>query len=500
MLPKLRLASVLAILPLAASLLITTPVSAAPTVWQYPSTICPVIGDHGLQDCVDGAQPGDTIELIAEVIDEGVDIDKSLTLRPDDPSLNPSLTAISLSDSAEPDVTIAISDLRAAFGINGTFQSGTGDQITITHVTAGMGLPVAEGIALTAFSPVRLTVLRSVARTTQPQTASLQLYADYPGGGVSTLTAIANRITQTGATGAGSGIEINAYTDVTFHATIKNNLITHVVEDAAGGASGIQAYVADASHATLSLVGNTADDVGSTGIYVGNDVTAAGHVTASIFNNILSHTHGSALAVSTPPGGTTLHAGYNDFFANGAPNELDGLSAGTGNLTVPPEFQNRGKNNYHLKAGSLLIDAGLTCQPGGEANPDVGGNARWAGASVDIGAFESNADSTFGKVYMGTDGPDLLTGGSSRDIICGMGGADSLSGRGGPDFIDGGRGRDHLTGGTGSDRLYGQAGNDRLCARDGIHGNDYLDGGDGTDSAQRDSGDVVNSVEGSITC
>ena len=51
----------------------------------------------------------------------------------------------------------------------------------------------------------------------------------------------------------------------------------------------------------------------------------------------------------------------------------------------------------------------------------------------------------------GTDGDDLLTGGTTDDTIMGLAGADSLSGQAGDDVLDGGTGADVMTGGDGED-------------------------------------------------
>lgn len=51
----------------------------------------------------------------------------------------------------------------------------------------------------------------------------------------------------------------------------------------------------------------------------------------------------------------------------------------------------------------------------------------------------------------GTDGDDLLTGGTTDDTIMGLAGTDSLSGRAGDDVLDGGTGADLMTGGDGED-------------------------------------------------
>lgn len=72
---------------------------------------------------------------------------------------------------------------------------------------------------------------------------------------------------------------------------------------------------------------------------------------------------------------------------------------------------------------------------------------------------------------VGTDGNDLLVGGSYRELLRGLDGNDTLRGGAGPDRLEGGDGNDVLQGETGSDRLVGGPGNDQI------------DGGSGRDVA-----------------
>jgi 2',3'-cyclic-nucleotide 2'-phosphodiesterase/3'-nucleotidase/5'-nucleotidase len=78
----------------------------------------------------------------------------------------------------------------------------------------------------------------------------------------------------------------------------------------------------------------------------------------------------------------------------------------------------------------------------------------------------------------GTNGRDVLVGGSRADELLGRGGNDVLRGLGGNDILRGGPGNDRLDGGAGNDVLDGGAGDDVLR---GGGGNDVLDGGAGND-------------------
>jgi Ca2+-binding RTX toxin-like protein len=89
---------------------------------------------------------------------------------------------------------------------------------------------------------------------------------------------------------------------------------------------------------------------------------------------------------------------------------------------------------------------------------------------------------------LGTESPDVLTGGNSADMIYALGGDDNVSGNNGNDLVDGGSGNDTLSGGAGDDDLSGGLGSDSLSGDDGndtLSGNeeeDTLNGGSGADT------------------
>lgn len=66
----------------------------------------------------------------------------------------------------------------------------------------------------------------------------------------------------------------------------------------------------------------------------------------------------------------------------------------------------------------------------------------------------------FDQTIIGTDGLDMLTGGTGNDYIVGGNGNDMLDGRSGDDALEGGNGNDRLIGGPGDDLLIGGAGDD----------------------------------------
>lgn len=459
------------ILTAAALVAAPMPVASAATTWVYPSTACPITADHGLQDCVDNASPGDTIVLQQEITaDEIVIVNKSLTLMPDSPSLHPQLSYVAVRDqnvAGFEDIDVTLSGLYVSIGVEGYLRYGSLDQVTLTDLVVGKDTSNARGISISAEAPVDVDLEGSYARTTDSQRGSLEFFTQYAGGQPSTFRAVGNQLTQHDAPNqdSGSGISVEASGGSHIDAQIYNNQIWDVVGDSAGGASGIFLYPDTASSLNADVVGNTLDAAGSNGIALRNNVVAPAHVTLNVFNNIVGHAHGVGLYLSTEnPGTLTFHGGYNDFFANDDPNLYEGEKPGPGNRKVNPRYVDRAEGDLSLRASSPLVDRGQACTAGGVVNLDAAGRGRVAGANVDMGAYELGAHQPTGKVRLGTKRHDTLRGTRGGDILCGFKGKDTLIGKGDSDFLDGGGGRDKLAGGRGRDWLYGGPGSDTACA------------------------------------
>lgn len=67
-----------------------------------------------------------------------------------------------------------------------------------------------------------------------------------------------------------------------------------------------------------------------------------------------------------------------------------------------------------------------------------------------------------GKIDIGTEGRNKLTGSALDDFLSGLGGNDTLTGGDGKDFLDGGAGKDRIIGGADTDLIVGGLGNDIL--------------------------------------
>jgi RTX calcium-binding nonapeptide repeat (4 copies) len=95
---------------------------------------------------------------------------------------------------------------------------------------------------------------------------------------------------------------------------------------------------------------------------------------------------------------------------------------------------------------------------------------------------------------IGSEGRDIITGGTGRQVICLKGERDYGHGQGGNDVLRGGPASDTLIGGKGADKLKGAKGGDRLFAVDGQPG-DVLKGGAGKDHCYGDKGDTMSGCE-----
>ena len=167
------------------------------------------------------------------------------------------------------------------------------------------------------------------------------------------------------------------------------------------------------------------------------------------------------------------------------------LSADRKTLSI--DSDGNGSVDVTIKFGSAVTGAALTSTVG-------------SGTEVRFGDGGSTGS------IIGTEGPDVLAGGSGNDTIVALGGNDSVSGNSGLDRLYGGNGNDALYGGEGNDRCYAEAGDDIVYGGNGIdgahgddgndtsyggNGDDHVTGGNGNDYAYGDAGnDRVDGNDG----
>ncbi|MDH5277645.1 MAG: hypothetical protein OEW53_01225 [Actinomycetota bacterium] len=513
---KMRLLSMLASLTVA-STLVAAPSSAAvaaPVLWTYPSACGSATT---LQECIDGAGEGDTVEIDTDTpINETAVIDKSLELSAA-PGYHPVVSYGLLVFSGTPQLDVSVGGLAFSGGVRVNLPSGAGHSVSLDSLRV-VDPWNDSGIAVNAAVPASVRVESSVVEGFNAQRSGIELFATHDAGLVS-MQAVANRVAAHGKKQSGSGIEVRSTGTGVTDVQLTNNVVWDVANCNCGGSSGILVYRTGDGPTDVDVVGNTVVRSHTNAFYV-YDTAAGGELSLDVFNNIFAKAAYRGLYLeSSGSSARTVRAGFNALWKNARRAIWDGASPGAGNRSVNPRFVDLANGKFQLRRSSPLIDAGLTCSPGGVAMPDQLGKARLAGARVDLGALERGAATADGKALVGTSGPDTLQGSAGADILCGMGGADWLSGVAGPDFLDGGDGADVLVGGSGGDRLVGMAGADLvvggrgpdriyggqgpdpcLDSKDGVKGNDLVDGGSGRDGYRSDRRDTVRNVEHRATC
>ena len=470
--------------PLAA----TSPAAAVrgglPTLWIYPSQDCP----GSLQNCVDGAGPGDTVEVRSSDALGDISFSKSLTLRAGSGN-HPVIGNLNISDSGSPSaVDIAVEGLTVTDQVLAFIHSHSGGSLTFQGMHLQELAPSAEpALHLQLIVATTISIEGNSFETAQGSGA---VFVD-----VQTLASelvsaqiVGNTVKGRGGSSNSGGIQVRNLGDGSLDATIDGNSIWDAAE------WGIVA-TASAGHTIVDLVGNTVDRTGHELLVDASALPAGAHMTINAFDDAFTNGGFPVEVRDSTPSRLTFRAGSNELFGNKHPPLPGGHSLGTRNLKVNPRYLDEDVGNLRLKPSSALIDQGVTCSPGGVVNVDAAGHGRLAGASVDIGAFERGAAAPTGVALVGGPSEDDLTGTAGADILCGMGGGDVLRGAGGADFLDGGAGgSDFIVGGSGPDRLRGGTGNDCIDARDG-RGTDIVDGGGGTDHARTDPGDSLVRVE-----
>ncbi len=306
----------------------------------------------------------------------------------------------------------------------------------------------------------------------------------------------------TGPNGTNEDRAILLGSGATGNVTVSNNLITGASVAKYSTASWHRGVWSDGGTASLSITGNTFENVRS-------DVNLDGYndaVTTVSGNNF--NASGTAISIGTPTGSAITGIHDNVFNDVDADINLQNLAAGQ-------SFDLTATNNTGAGAGAAAVITVL----GGQGADALGGS--------------TGADQIFGN-----NGNDSLSGGGGSDYLDGVSGEDSMSGGGGDDFYivnslgdsvteQSGEGVDTvqsnfdytlganvdnlilvgpavsgigntldnvITGNANNNNLIGGDGNDRL---DGGAGNDAMIGGTGNDTYVIDSlGDSISDTSG----
>jgi Ca2+-binding RTX toxin-like protein len=154
----------------------------------------------------------------------------------------------------------------------------------------------------------------------------------------------------------------------------------------------------------------------------------------------------------------------------------------------PPPAAPAGPQTCLGKEATIVTVAGEKVIKGTEGNDVIVGGS--AGQTIDgRGGNDVICAGRGDSSVRGGAGNDKILGGKGNDRLNGGAGRDLVLGGGGDDVLHGGSGKDRLGGGGGDDLIYGDAGNDRLDEQAyGGFGHDGLFGGAGNDRVRTAGG------------
>ena len=187
--------------------------------------------------------------------------------------------------------------------------------------------------------------------------------------------------TITNNTISGNGRGITCYSS---SPTITNNTIS-------GNGDGIDC--ASSSLSSLTITNNTIAGNSGAGI-------SCYESSPTIRNNVVAF---NATGIYRSGGTPVLR---NNCVFNPDGTDYDGLTAGTGDISVDPLFADRAVGNLRLLPGSPCIDAGYDAGVPPWLLVDFDGNPRISGAHVDMGAFEFQAAPPAASIPEGRGGKD----------------------------------------------------------------------------------------------
>jgi parallel beta-helix repeat protein len=194
------------------------------------------------------------------------------------------------------------------------------------------------------------------------------LHYNQGAGSTGTLIVDHNIFVNNSAQQFGGGLNGGSDTGIT---VIKNNLI---IGNSAGVGDGGAALT---SNGTAHILNNT---VSGNSAPTKGGLRLAASVTGTISNNIFFGNTNGDLALDS--GGIVLKNNVlGTVVGNGSPGPGSGA-----NITSDPQFA--GGGNFHLRANSPAINAGLNDVPGNLPATDLDGSPRVSGGTVDMGAYE----------------------------------------------------------------------------------------------------------------
>jgi hypothetical protein len=307
-----------------------------------------------IQAAVGAAIAGDTIRVAQGEYHETVRVDKSLTLQG---GWNSTFTAWNWTLYRS---TIDAADNGSVISIDGqtTPITVTIEGFYITDVDASDYLGWGGGILAHGAldNPGTITIRNNyISENVACRLNSCQGY----GGGIyldgssspeldRNLVLLNTASGSAGLAGGGVAVAVNAST----HVTLTNTVIAHNTVSVATPpnlGSGVLCYSGSCSLIHCTIVDN------KTGANPGEGVRIIAQGGLNVVRNSIIVGHDLGLYLASP---ATIDLDYNNYYDNGI--DTAGVSAGAGAHSIfqAPLFVNRALGNYHLTAGSPLINAG----------------------------------------------------------------------------------------------------------------------------------------------
>ena len=361
-----------------------------------------------LQACVTAAAGGDTIELATNaLINEDVNIDKSLILQAAAGFAPQLLAATAVSTATDVDITVTkLAITGSIFGacrgagnltlrvVQNSIAAGNRDAVDVgdNGCTTGTKTVFVTGNSITQ-APNNINsaiVLEAVEAGFQATISDndIGLNTLNNGGGILLFSINGHDASATIARNRIHGADYNEGIEVrndgpggVLRASIFNNLIAGQNGNSGGPGS---IALSPTGSVDVTITNNTIVD-GRVGMNIAVPTDPNAALTGAIVNNIFARMSEGGIGVRTMPPG--LSNSNNLFFANAGGNSA-GFIPGPGTRFGDPAFGNPAAGDYSLTSASDAIDRGKsTVAPAGL---DLAGNARVQGAAVDIGALESS--------------------------------------------------------------------------------------------------------------
>ncbi len=361
--------------PLLGLLLAAFPASA--TTRTYPST--PPCSTT-LQACLDGSGDGDRIEIVTTApISETMTIRKSITVTGASgvtPLIGgtPTGGGFLIAGKSEGPSVIRLEGLTISNGSVRVRLSGSpgGDEVTIQRCSIS-NTYVGFAVLVDPLVPADVRLLDNLLASGGYVVDTLMAQPS----GIVHLTIAGNHMTA--STPGYEGLQLDMRGGGQTIVDVASNVIHDVAQSA------IVMYTIDTVAATVNVVNNTLDRARA-GVEV-SSVAAGSTLGLGLFNNIVTRTSGPGIMFPVSAQ-LSVTSAFNDLFAIGAANVLNGFSLGMPLFGIDPIYADAAGADYHLKGTSTLINAGTLTPPGGLPALDADGNLRVANGIVDIGAFE----------------------------------------------------------------------------------------------------------------